>query len=225
MNNEEKSLKQRRGTFRGIIYAMGMLSLALGIILNTKTGIGCAPISSPSYALAEIMGWNFSNVILVAYVLFAIAEYIIKGKNFRLYDLLQIPVSIVFTRCMNFFSNAIILQPDNFVESVIIAVTGCAFTAIGLSLSVSMRLVPNTGDGIVQALADRLGKNLGLMKNFFDIFCIVTAIIIGFAFEGRLVGIGVGTVIAMVLTGRFVYLFNRFCLAPFIKLAFGEPKA
>lgn len=222
MNNEEKSLKQRRGTFRGIIYALGMLSLALGIILNTKTGIGCAPISSPSYALAEIMGWNFSNVILVAYVLFAIAEYIIKGKNFRLYDLLQIPVSIVFTRCMNFFSNAIILQPDNFVESVIIAVTGCAFTAIGLSLSVSMRLVPNTGDGIVQALADRLGKNLGLMKNFFDIFCIVTAVIIGFAFEGRLVGIGVGTVIAMVLTGRFVYLFNRFCLSPFMKLAFGE---
>ena len=222
MNNEEKSLKQRRGTFRGIIYALGMLSLALGIILNTKTGLGCAPISTSSYALAEIMGWNFSNVILVAYVLFAIAEYIIKGKNFHLYDLLQIPVSIVFTRCMNFFSNAIILQPDNFVESVIIAVVGCAFTAIGLSLSVSMRLVPNTGDGLVQALADRLGKNLGLMKNFFDIFCIVTAIIIGFVFEGRLVGIGIGTVIAMVLTGRFVYLFNRFCLAPFMKLAFGE---
>ena len=55
MNNEEKALRNRRRMFRGVIYALGMLSLALGIILSTKTGLGVSPIASSSYAIAGII--------------------------------------------------------------------------------------------------------------------------------------------------------------------------
>ena len=219
------AMKKRQNIFRGVIYTLGMLSLALGIILNTKTNLGVAPIASSSYAISQITGLNFSNIILCVYTLFAFAEYILMGKNFRPYDLLQIPVSIVFTRCMNFFSNNINLQPEMFVSKIALALVACAFTAVGLSLSVSMRLVPNTGDGLVQAIADRTGKNLGLIKNIFDGCCIGAAVIIGLVFAGKLIGIGLGTVIALILTGRFVHIFNKLFLKQILKLAFGEEAA
>ena len=94
----------RNKVVRGTVSAAGLLILAMGIILNTKTGLGVSPIVSVPYVVAQIMGWNFGDATLVFYALLAVAEYLLKGSRFRAYDLLQIPLSVVFTRVMNLFS-------------------------------------------------------------------------------------------------------------------------
>ena len=40
---------------RGIFYIVGLLVLALGIILNTKAGLGVSPIISVSYSISMIL--------------------------------------------------------------------------------------------------------------------------------------------------------------------------
>ena len=40
--------------YRILIYIAGLLTLALGIILNTKAGLGVSPIISISYSISEI---------------------------------------------------------------------------------------------------------------------------------------------------------------------------
>lgn len=217
-------MKKRQYTFRGIFYAIGMISLALGIILNTKSGLGVAPIVTLSYTVSKLTNLNFSNLTLVIYTIVAIAEYILKGKDFKKYDILQIPMCIAFTRCMNFFANSINLAPTVFWQKILIALIACTFTGIGLALSVGMRLVPNPCDGMVQVISDKTGKNLGLVKNIFDFTFIIVSTIVSLIFAHRVIAIGIGTVIALILTGRIVYLFNRFCMAPFMKLAFEENK-
>ncbi|MDD6790523.1 MAG: hypothetical protein PUE04_10520, partial [Lachnospira sp.] len=62
--------------------------------------------------------------------------------------------------------------------------------------------------GIVQAIADRLGKRMGNVKNVFDILCVALTLLIGLLSTGRPVGIGIGTVAAMIGVGRFIYLYN-----------------
>ena len=47
-------------------------------------------------------------------------------------------------------------------------------------------------------------------KNLFDFSAIVISLAIGFVGAGRPVGIGIGTVIAMVCTGRVIAAFNHF---------------
>ena len=39
---------------RGIIYLAGLAILALGITLNTKTGLGVSPIIAVAYAVSEL---------------------------------------------------------------------------------------------------------------------------------------------------------------------------
>ena len=50
---------------------------------------------------------------------------------------------------------------------------------------------------------------MGFGKNVFDISCFTISCIIGLLFVHRIVGIGAGTVIAVILTGRVIALFNR----------------
>ena len=119
-------------------------------------------------------------------------------------DALQLPLSLAFTRFMNLFS-AWIPAPAGLAAGIIL-------TGIGAAMSLDMRLIPNPGDGIVQALADCFKKPVGLTKNLFDLFCIGVTAAISLIFARRLIGIGFGTVAAMLGVGRVIALFNRLFL-------------
>ena len=41
---------------RWLIYGLGCVSLAMGLALNTKTGMGVAPILSVSYSASVVWG-------------------------------------------------------------------------------------------------------------------------------------------------------------------------
>ena len=51
---------------------------------------------------------------------------------------------------------------------------------------------------------------MGFGKNLFDFSAIVISLAIGLIGADRPVGIGIGTVIAMVCTGRVITAFNHF---------------
>ena len=71
-------------------------------------------------------------------------------------------------------------------------------TGIGAAMSLNMRLIPNPGDGIVQAIADTFHKSVGFSKNMFDLVNITIAIVIGLSVAGELSGVGIGTVLAVI---------------------------
>ena len=79
-------------------------------------------------------------------------------------------------------------------------------TGLGASLTVGMKIVPNPADGFASVLGQKLKKGFGFGKNIFDLSCLAIALILGIVFAGKLLGIGAGTVIAMLLTGRVVAL-------------------
>ena len=79
-------------------------------------------------------------------------------------------------------------------------------TGIGASLSLAMDIVPNPADGLAHAVGKKLGKDVGLGKNLIDLVSIALAAALGLLASGRILGIGIGTVCAMLLTGRVMGL-------------------
>ena len=197
--------------FRLFFYVMSLLILALGITLNTKTGLGVSPIISVSYNISELFQLNFGNVTFVYYVLFVFAQLIIRGKNRRWHDLLQIVVSMVFTRFLNLYNDYLPIHFEKLWQNVLLLILAVVLTGICAALSVNMELVPNPGDGIVAALADFFHKDMGFMKNVFDISNVCFSLILGFVFGRYFLGIGIGTVITMLGVGRVIAVFNHFC--------------
>ena len=88
---------------RWVLYLLGMLVLALGLTLNTKAGLGVSPIISIAFAVSEIWGWNFGDMTFLLYSLFVAGQFVLRGKNSRLTDLLQLPLSLAFSRVLNLY--------------------------------------------------------------------------------------------------------------------------
>ena len=93
--------------------------------------------------------------------------------------------------------------------SPIIAVSFCISKITGAALSLDMRLIANPGDGLVQAVSDRTGIDLGLSKNIVDITCVTLTCILSMTVSHRILGVGIGTLIAMLGIGRVIALVNK----------------
>ncbi len=203
---------------RGGIYLCGLVILALGITLNTKTGLGVSPIVSIPFTAAQIGGWSIGDTTLVSYLVFMLLQLVLKGKKYKLWDLLQLPLSIVFTRLMNVFSGWIPVQ-TNLPGQLAALVFAIVLTGVGAAMSLDMRLIPNPGDGAVQAISDFTGKEMGLCKNWFDGVNVVIAVILGLILRRTVIGVGIGTLAAIFGIGRVIAWFNSLFLKKLNKLS------
>ena len=217
---------------RVLFYLAGLLILAFGITGNTKTGFGVSPIVSVPYSIAGAAGFNFGNMTFLAYTIFALIEMAVHtricrkqrtaGRTFLLWkilllDFLQIPLSLVFSRFINLFSSVL---PDltadcqgTFFGSAagrfLVLFLSIFCTGAGAALSLEMRLIPNPGDGVVQSFSDLSGRSVGFVKNCFDGACIAAALAIGLLSSGHVIGIGPGTLLAVLGVGRVISLWNH----------------
>ena len=214
---------RREWFFRVFFYIIGLLVLALGITLNTKTNMGVSPLISVAYCVASLLKENVGDVTLIWYIVFVAVEIIchIGLKRFRTIpaDILQIPLSIVFTRFMNLFSDVIPDMTGSVVTRGIFLVIAIALTGVGIGLTLNVRLIPNPGDGIVQALSDCCGRKVSTVKNMLDAFCVLITVVISMIFARKLIGIGVGTILAVIFVGRAVAVYNCVCKDKVLRLS------
>ncbi|MDO4500611.1 MAG: DUF6198 family protein [Erysipelotrichaceae bacterium] len=194
---------------RFIIYFIGIVILSLGLILNTKSGMGVSPIISVAYSVSEIFNLDFGNITLILYSAFIAVELILNNKN-RMLTVLQLPFSIVFTRLLNMF-NAKLPNLDNvsFAGRFLVLILAIILTGIGAATVLSMKVVPNPPDGLVQSVAEKLNKTVGNVKNIFDLICLIITCTLGFVLCGKIIGIGVGTVCAMLGVGRVIAVYQK----------------
>ena len=217
--------KKKQTAYRIIIYSAGLIILALGITLNTKCGLGVSPIISVAYSVSVITNISIGNTTLIWYSVFVLIEVIIHGiKRYGgkqiVSDILQVPLSLVFTRFINLFSGCI-PQLDTECKGtvwgtiwmrIIVLLTAIILTGIGAAMSLNMRIIPNPGDGIVQTVADCTDKTVGFTKNIWDIFMIILTCCVSLIFAHHIIGIGIGTLMAMLGVGRVIAIFNHFTM-------------
>ena len=209
----------RKAALRLTDYLAGLMLLALGLTLNVKSDLGVSPIISSANVFSATLPCPIGDATFVLYSLFVLAEMAIhlvlwrrrkEGSIARrlVMDMLQLPLSLVFTRVMNLFEAAIPTFTGMGGRLVILAAT-IICTGLGAAMSLDMRLIPNPGDGFVQSLADLTGRETGLMKNIVDGVSVALALTLGLCLSGTVVGGGVGTILAFLFVGRVIALFNR----------------
>lgn len=199
-------------------YILGICTLALGLTLSTKTKLGASAIIAVAFSISEISGIQLGDATFILYCFFIAVEivlHLLPGKRAPsdkrkalIIDVLQLPFSVFFTRLLNVYA-AWIPVPEQLPVRIAVLVLAIVLIGVGAALTLDMRLVASPGDGIVQAISDRSGLELGLTKNIVDVCCVVFTCLLTLVCVRHIIGIGIGTLAGMLGTGRVIAIFNR----------------
>ncbi len=210
-------MKKKELFLRYFILIIGLLFSAFGVALAKHAELGVTPISS----VANVMSYKIkflsmgSWLIIWNYALIA-GQIILLRRNFRLIQLLQIPLSFLFGWFTDFGLRCVSIIPkDVYIIRLALVFSGIAVLAFGISLSVAAGVIMNSGEAFVKAVSDVSGRNFGNIKILFDICCVLVSILLSLLFFSfRIIGTREGTVISAVLTGFAVKFFNKRIIGP-----------
>ena len=202
---------------RYLLFLVGLFINSLGVSLVTKASLGTSPISSIPYVLSLNFPFTLGNFTIIFSLLLIALQILILRKNFKIENILQIPVSIAFgyfidlTMYLFFWVN-----PQNYIMKVIALLLGCLVLGFGVYIEVVADVVMLPGESFVRAIVQTWHTNFGTTKIIFDSSMTIIAGVLSFIFSGRLNGVREGTVIAALLVGFIARLFGK-------KLEFVKP--
>ena len=194
---------------RIVVYLVGVVVLCMGVVLNTKTGLGTSAMSTIPYAMHLIEGISLGTATVIIYGIFVMLQLALV-RRLDLKIILQVPVSLLFGAAIDFLDLWVFrFQAQGLADGLVMLVVAIALTALGVTLVVSARLVPVATDGMVQTLSDVTGWEFGKTKYVFDGTCLCVTLAYSLIRVGYPVGIGMGTVCAVLLTGGACSVWNR----------------
>ena len=193
-----------------MLFLIGLFINALGVSLVTKASLGTSPISSIPYVLSLKFPPTLGNFTIIFSIFLIVLQILILRKNFKIENILQIPVSIAFgyfidlTMYLLFWINS-----GNYVMKLIALLAGCIVLGFGVYLEVLADVVMLPGESFVRAIVQTWNTNFGTTKIIFDSSMAVIAGVFSVIFFGKLNGVREGTVIAALLVGFIARLFGK----------------
>ena len=197
---------------RCIAFIIGLFFSGLGVAITKKGELGVSPVSS----IANVMSIRFDsltigNWLIVTNVVLIIGQILILGKNFKLFQLLQLPLSFLFGYFTDIGVWMIKSIPVNaYPLRLFCAVFGTAVLALGIVIQIKANIIMNSGEAFVKAISDTYKKDFGTVKVIFDVSFVTISIILSLLFfGGKIVGTREGTVIAAIINGLFIKLYLK----------------
>ncbi len=193
-------------TGRIALMLAGIAVMALGIDVVVKADLGNSPISATPNVLA--LGFpavSFGTFMLGWQCFLVFVQVALLRREFRLVDLWQIPISVFFGLCIDWFMALLgAAAPTTYLASWLWLAVGMAVLAAGIVMTVVSGTVMNCGEAVVQAVVRKTGARFGTVKVGFDLACAALAVLCALAFVGHLAGVREGTVVCAALTGVVV---------------------
>lgn len=96
-------------------------------------------------------------------------QIIILRKNFKLENILQIPVSIVFGYFIDFTMYLLVwINPQHYFVKLIALIIGCIVLGFGVYIEILADVVMLPGESFVRAIVQTWNTNFGTTKIIFD---------------------------------------------------------
>lgn len=206
---------------RYMLFIVSLFFAALGVAFAKSGELGVSPISSvPNVLSLKFTSVSMGNWLIIWNCLLITGQIIILRKNFKLIQLLQIPLSFLFGYFTDFGMRCVSFIPVNsYFIRLAMVIAGVIILGFGISLSVIANVIMNAGEAFVKVVSDTLNKNFANVKIVFDIGNVTLSIILSLIlFDFSIQGTREGTLIAAFCTGLAVKFFTKKLSEPLNKL-------
>ncbi|MBM6774584.1 hypothetical protein H9X80_03355 [Olsenella profusa] len=194
---------------RYLCFVAGLLINSFGVAFITKAALGTSPISSIPYVL-DLEFWpTFGETTFVINMLYIIAQIVLLRRDFKPVQFLQIVANLIFSAFIDVSMGLLWwLSPHGLPAEILSLAVGCCILAFGIAVEVAPDVIVVPGEGIVRAIAGKLGRPFGTCKLCFDTTLVVIACCLSIAFFGYLNGLGAGTIASALVVGPICNVIN-----------------
>ena len=194
-----------------LFYFVGMALMSFGVVVSVISDLGVTPISSIPYTITVVSGMDFGVATMIFSVLMVLLQILILRKNYKIVNLLQLPIGLVFGAFLTFCGliTAGIPTPDSFVLKIFLILLSTVFVAVGVFLYVSPGFVPLPPEGFVISVSIALKKKFSTVKVISDVTMVLISLLTCVIMVHSLGSVGIGTIIAAVLVGYEVKLLTK----------------
>ena len=193
-----------------LLVVIGSLFMGWGIALTKCAGLGLSTISSvPNVVSIKFTFLTIGTWSAIWNIIMILAQICILGKKFKPEQFMQIPVSIVFGWFVDLGVWMFSYIPASlYAVKLIMTILGVIVLGFGISVTIIANRVLNPAEAIVDVVANKINRDFSTLKFIFDVFCVALAVVLSLVFfDFKIIGIGVGTIIAMLGTGPSIKFF------------------
>lgn len=199
-------------TIRLFMYFGGLFIMTVGIAISVKSNLGTAPVSSIPYTMTCVWGIEMGKATMMFHAMLVGIQILLYRKAFKIKNLLQILVGVVFGYFTTFCNYLMSFLPDveNMPIRIIMLLISATLIALGLFFYVPADIMPIAAEGTIGAIADKTNQPFPRVKVEFDVTVVAISVIVCFIALGNLASVGVGTVIAAVFVGTILSYIVKF---------------
>ena len=148
---------------RWVIYLTGIVILACGITMSSKTNLGTSPVISVAYNISDLTGIPFGVMTFIYYVFLIAVQVLLLRREFDPVQCFQLLASFLTSTFIGLFDR-FLPSSEVFPVQVLLLILAIVLTGIGIILTVGAQFVPNPADGLASLISPRCRKSLGLRQ-------------------------------------------------------------
>ena len=193
------------------LFLVGLFIASMGVALSTKAGLGTSPVAAVPYSVSIVnhaltFGWwlNIWSLLQVA-----VQVILLRKKCKPVEIIIQAVLALVYGYMTDFSCKLIDgIQPNTYLAQFFWMALGCFVLALGIWIQFKGGVAMLPGEAMNRAISEVSGKRYENIKILFDVLYIVAAAVISFITTGKLQGVREGSIIAAVVVGNIIKLYN-----------------
>ena len=193
------------------LFLIGLFIASMGVALSAKAGLGTSPVASVPYSVSLVnhtltFGWwlNMWSVLQIA-----VQIALLRKKCKPVEIIIQTVLAFMYGYLTDFSCKLISgLQANTYIMQFALMILSCFVLGFGIWIQFKGGVAMLPGEAMNRAISEVTGKKYENIKIFFDVLYIIVAAAICFIFIGKLEGVREGSIIAAVLIGNIIKLYN-----------------
>lgn len=155
---KQKSIEMAKSI---LVYCMGLFIMAMGVSFSGTTNLGMSPVNSIPYVLSEIFtALSMGTWIIIIFSLYILIQFIILGRNFQPWRVLQLVCTTLFgyfTDFTNMMADIFLPNPTLMTFSPLLVycvrllylIISMILIALGILFYLAPNLISLPGEGIM----------------------------------------------------------------------------
>lgn len=203
---------------RYLVTIIGFIIVGIAAAFTIKANIGIGAYDAVAKSISDITDIQVGTMTIVINTSCVVGQIIVLKKDFKLINLLQVPLSVLLGVVINFvYYNLLTFTFDSYILGIVMYTLASLVCAFGVSVVMAVNEVTLALEGFCLALSGLVHIDFAKLRQYADFLSIIIVIVLTLIFKIPF-NIGLGTIIGAIIFGPAIGIYMKI-LVPLFKKA------